>query len=592
MTQADVEAVAPVSPPTNPSGDQLDFYALPRPIQDRLLASVSGSGAPRVLLFQAASVVKGIGPILVFVMAASVVLGLAVAGYGSLKSPFAIQDEVWIPVYGAAGGLAAVALAAYAWIRSAPNRYPYRFGAYLFPAGVLVAERQKLRWHRLGELRSLQAVGRDRASLRFDDGSFTFPLPNGVSFEQLQQSIEEAKQRLKTAAEQRDRRALAALDPLRDSGFSNPLSSQHALRRPRDQRLWRYTLALIIGASIGVLLFMTRNKLGERELYQRALEADQVQAYQDYLARGGQRPEVAQILLPRVQLGQLRGKTQELESFSRANPDSKIRAEIDLALREALLGELEQVRAAGTLEALSEFVKRHPDHRVVEAELGLARRAVFDAAFATYVREYAPSEAVQKRIRAMISLSEQQGPEVELRFRRNSAKSAKTADSAIRRSAYYGGSSSLPSQYFEDEHMNPREQDALRELAESLQRAFPPEVLRFVPAANAEGDSELPEVQRPTWFITYRFEMSGGYTTNRPRNVYVGLGLTMNGDWVVPGVEENHSFKFSKWLPPDVSEISRENMKPEDVYDKNARLGFAQFNERLLAELLPRKSSN
>ncbi|MEN9580419.1 MAG: hypothetical protein RJA70_3428, partial [Pseudomonadota bacterium] len=40
---------------------RFDFYALARPVQDRLLASVNGRGIPEVLLFQPAKASKGLG---------------------------------------------------------------------------------------------------------------------------------------------------------------------------------------------------------------------------------------------------------------------------------------------------------------------------------------------------------------------------------------------------------------------------------------------------------------------------------------------------------------------------------------------------
>jgi hypothetical protein len=58
----------------------------------------------------------------------------------------------------------------------------------------------------------------------------------------------------------------------------------------------------------------------------------------------------------------------------------------------------------------------------------------------------------------------------------------------------------------------------------------------------------------------------------------------------VPKLEQAYTYKFSKWLPPDINEISRENMKPSQVYEKNLRLGFEQFAQRLLADLLPAKA--
>lgn len=587
---ADVGAPSQAKPAVEPSRDEFDFFQLPRPIQDRFLASVTGAGAPRVMLFQPASAVKGLGAIFVFVLSASIVCALAVIGYGDLRSAFSLQGTLLLPIYGAFAGMAAVALAAYAWARSAQNRYPYRFGAYLFPAGVLVADGARLKWYRIGELSEVHSSG-GRVKLRFNTTTFNFPLPRTLSVAQLEKSIEDHRAKYASAFEQKDRRSLAALDPLRDSGFSNPLSSQKPLPPPRDQRPWRYTLALLLGGTIGVLTFFARNKVSETEMYQAAVSANSAEAYQAYLARGGQRPGVVDIYLPRAQLAAIKGDTAAVEQFSRENPDAKIRVEIDLALREVLLNELAKVREEGTLAALNRFREEHPEHRVVEPEVVAARRAVYEAALAEFKKAHPVSDEVQDLMRSMVSYSEKHGPDVEIRFRRQLSSSAKVTDNALRRSAYYAGTSSLPSQYFEAEHAKPREEAAAAALAEALQKAFPKEVLHFVPGPSLEGEDDFPKVDKPTLFVTYRTTLSGGYTTNRPRNVYVGIGLTMNGDFVVPGDEEaSFEMKYSKWLPPDVNEISRDNLKPEDVYDKNARKAFEQFQEKLLSELLPEQA--
>ncbi len=588
MTQAaEGEAQAYSTLASAPERAQLDFYELPRPIQDRFLASAAGTGAPKVILFEPASAVSGIGWIAVFVVSASVVSGLAVTGYGNLQNPMALQSIVMTPAYGAFGGLAAVALAAYAWTRSAHSRYLYPLGTYLFPAGLLVTHDEKLRWRWITDLESVEAAGSNKVRLKFSDGIFTFSLTGDVTLEHLQRVIEDAKRRFIDATEQRDRRLLASMDPLRDSGFSNPLSGQKALKRPRDQRLWRYSLAAIVGGAVAVAVFFARNKLGEQVLYKVAREADSIEAYKSYLARGGEREDVRTLLLPRAVLTQIKASLPAVEKYSADNPESKIRPEIDEALRQGLRQELQKARDAGSLKDLLEFREAHPDHGLIENEIALARAAVYQAALDDYTKSAKADADAQQVFIKLIQNSQKNGPKVLVRFRRNPPRNADGTDRAIRRSAYYAGQSSLPSQYFDDEHVLPREADAGKELVAKLQEPFSPEILKFELAEGITGEDELPKVEHPTLFITHVITMSGGYTTNRPRNVYVGLGVKIEGHFVVPGMEEPWSMKYTVWLPPDVSEISRDRLKPEDVYDKNSRLGFERFNEKLLGELLP-----
>src|SRR5690606_33155207 len=130
------------------------------------------------------------------------------------------------------------------------------------------------------------------------------------------------------------------------------------------------------------------------------------------------------------------------------------------------------------------------------------------------------------------------------------------------------------SQYFEAEHAKPREDAAAEALAGALQKAFPQEVLQFVAGPPLEGEAELPQVDKPTLFVTYRTTLSGGYTTNRPRNVYVGIGLTMSADFVVPGEKEaRFEMEYPTGLRAGVHESSVDDRGGAGGGDKKGREG-------------------
>ncbi len=182
--------------------------------------------------------------------------------------------------------------------------------------------------------------------------------------------------------------------------------------------------------------------------------------------------------------------------------------------------------------------------------------------------------------------AEQHGPTVEVRFRRESPASVERADSAIRRSAYFTGSKAIPSQYFTGALANERESRAAVALVDALQAAFSLNVLRFVVKPSEEGVGDPPSTDKPTIFVNHKTEMSGGYTTNRPRGVYVGLGMMFQVYGVIPPSETAFRFKDSSWLPPDINEISKKGLRHEQVYEANAREGFGRFVERLVERLL------
>lgn len=570
---------------------RFDFFGLPRPVQDRFIASASGAGVPQPLMFCAAQSLSSyrwrVLRWLLLVAGSLVVFALSSAlGFGELDHPLAIQPVVMGLVYALSAAAAAVGLAGYMWARSRHRRFPYPLGIYYFPIGVIVAMDGALEVYPLRTMQALEPERARRVRVNFSTRQFAFTLPEGVTIDQLREQAERDVARFNEAYAAKNRRALAALDPLRDSGFSNPLSSRSQLTRPSDWRPLRFGLAIALGTTVGVLFFLARNKLAEQTLYKQAVNTDTVEAYRAYLERGGQRADVEQVLLPRAELKAARGDLDRVEAYAAAHPNSQIRPEIEQALREELLVELQKVEQASTLEALEAFKREHPAHAMIASELTRARHQLFEQALTRFVEEYQPDESVRQMFEKLLAYSETHGPLVRVSFRRQLSPRTSTIDNAIRRSGYYMGTKSVPSQYFEAEHAEPRERESVAQLTRRLQSAFSPDILRFVEGDYEQDGGELPRVQSPTLLISYTVTMSGGYTTNRPRGVYVGLGMMIQSDVLLPESGSVFEFKDSSWLPPDINEISREVLMPVDVYDRNAREGLRRFRGRLLKRLL------
>jgi hypothetical protein len=219
-------------------------------------------------------------------------------------------------------------------------------------------------------------------------------------------------------------------------------------QRPKERRTLRLGAAVLVGTLLGSLLFFARNKLGEQLIYRAAVEANTVDGFKAYLARGGHRPEVSHTLLPTAELARARGSLQAVEQYSDANPDSVIRPLVDVALREEMLSALGKVRTEGTLAAILAFEAAHPKHAFIAAELAGARKAVFAAAVKHHNEGSTAGPNVKAFFTDLIKYAEKHGPDVEIRFRMDVPKTAEIADSSIRKSAYYTGPSALPSQYF------------------------------------------------------------------------------------------------------------------------------------------------
>lgn len=563
-----------------------DFYALSRPIQDRFLASAAGTGVPAALAFEPATQARALGWLLIAILAPIALVALLGLGFGNLAHGMAIQPVPLVVVHAGLAALGVAAIAGYSLAKSRARRFPYRLGTYLFPVGVVEASGSELRLHPISTLGDTTVSG-GNAVLRFESGTFRFRLPAERSGEQFEAWLADARSKYEAAIAAQNRRELAVLDPLRDSGFSNPLSSSQPHERPKERRSLRLGAAILVGALLGSLLFFARNKLGERLIYKAAVEANTVAAFKAYVARGGHRADVPGTLLPTAELAEARGSLEAVERYSEENPDSAIRPLIDVALREEMLTALEQVRKEGTLQAIEAFRSAHPKHAFVAPELASARKAVFAAAIARYQATSSAGPNVKAFFTNLIKHAEKNGPDVEVRFRMDVPKTAEVADSSIRKSANYTGPSALPSQYFSANYSNPREAVAGAKIVAALQAQFSPEILKFRLGEPIQGGGDLPVVSVPTLFATQRPEMSGGYTTQSPRGVYVGIGLMVFTDFVIPGGQAIQVKKQSWWLPPDVNQIWAEKLTHEQVYDQAARQGLERYVEKVLGVLTP-----
>jgi hypothetical protein len=564
----------------------VDFFTLPRPIQDRVVASLTGHGVPGVLAYRSVSswtVYRW------WLAAALLVVALVAVGavdFGQLGSPNALHGSSWGAVYvllGVALGLACVGGA----LAARPSDYPFPLGVYLLPVGVLAVGRRQLRMTPMTTLQAVEAEGTQAVRLRFEGATFSFPLGGGTSVDGLRSDLEGYKEQWRVAFDAGDRRALAGLDPIRDSGFSNPLSSRAALPRVRTRATPRVVLGVLLGAAAGLGFFVARNALAERSIYRKAVAANDEAAYRAYIANGGRRADVTEVRLPQAELLAASGNLEAVEKYADEHPGSKIEDDIQKLLRVELIKELHRIRAASDLPALESFKEKHRHATLVEEELLTVRKAVYAEAIDAFMRKYKPTDDAARFFREAVRFAEQRGPVVELRIRRETPASIDRADISVRKSAYFTGQKAVPSQYFKGAPAEEREARVLNALAGALQAGFSPSILRFVVRSSEEGPMDVEaSVDVPTVIVSYKTEMSGGYTTNRPRGVYVGLGMMFQAAAMVPGVKGTFRFKDSSWLPPDINEISKNLLRPDQVYERNASEGFERFLNRLVERLV------
>jgi hypothetical protein len=566
----------------------IDFFRLDRSVQDRFIEAARGVVPPAPLAFQRA---RPNPRVFVWWAAAACATmaagGLLSLGFGQLEAERALLSPPYMLLIGAFVACAVFCALRAVAVDQVREGLPYRAGVYVFPIGVVDAQNRALSVRRWSQLVSATQAGAT-VVLSFEDGArYPIELVDAGLAAQLLQSIELHRQRVSGEFGPPSSRDLAALDPLADTGFKNPLASTEPLSS-RTPAALRYAplLAIALGLVAGPLLWKLRNFLSEERIYAQARASGSSAAYRTYLARGGTRAEVAGVLLPRAELADAiaRGDVSALEAFLRRTQSAEVRGEAQAALRKALLAELETVAKRGSLAGLLEFERAQPHQKLVARELELKKSELYHRAARSFASAANPqTPGLVGFFGRLLFHAQKHGPKVEIRFRRRAAESSERAEAQLQKSAYYLGPESLPSRYFRPEAWEPREAELSVQIAERLNREFQPDILHFEPAAVLDDDGKDPaRVSSAALVITHRTEMSGAYMSKSPPGAFVGLGLMVRAEIVIPGDAQPLEFKHSAWLPPDLKRWEQPGTKPRDIYEGLARDGLSRFKDKYL----------
>src|SRR4051812_13801240 len=283
---------------------QVDFYELSRAVEDRFVGSMRGEGQPRPLL-----AIRGGLPREVFVGAAVGVLGLVVLvvlfqlGLGDLSSSLALHPLPGIAAYVVAVATIALGVLQVLGRLRADWALPFRPGIYLFPSGVIDARRSILRVYTLSRL--VKPVIEERSLiLTFPEGeTFSFPISGKGHTDEIRTVIEGAQDALEKAQAAGDKHSLGVLDPLVDVGVANPFAPKTALKKQIPfwaRQVW--ISAVAVGLALAPGIWFARNLVSDSMMLSRAHQQRSAEGYRAYLARGGRRPDVADVLLPRAEL--------------------------------------------------------------------------------------------------------------------------------------------------------------------------------------------------------------------------------------------------------------------------------------------------
>jgi hypothetical protein len=579
---------------TSLSMQKSNFYEFTRPVQERFIGSVNGTGMPTPLLER-----RG-GPALPFHWLGLSAGGLLLTfilypiGLGSLESRMAIQSFVILLLY--IGGIAAlgfgILMTAKAWREI--KVLPFRPGIYVFPIGVVDAREYILKIFPLSEISNVEQTANELVISLEGGNRFAFPFPSINEIKSAADRLDGARSHLQQAMGARESLkpgALAGIDPFH--GAASPFVPNKPLLR--DVPLWAkvpWAFAAAGGVLLGLLIWFSRNNLGDRRLYAAALERNDVAAYQAYLLRGRKyREDVERIRLPRAELRivQQNGSVDAIEEYIKAHPNSAIPDEVQDARHTALLKELEVARGVGTVTALKDFDFHHPRHGL-DAELKKALHAVYVAAFEKYKTQFASKDAEALRfMEQLIGHVEQKGPTVLVRFRRKPSKTLEKADGLVTKNNYFNGTQSFPSKYFTAERLAPRESDTAAAIVARFSEAFPKDVLsaQLGDAVKDPPEGPQPPPPVPTLFIEHEVEWAGGVATStNPRGVFIGAGVLFESAFRLPSESTKPlRFKAADWRAPDVTNFKGESKPEEKLYEGMARNAFEAFTKKLLATM-------
>jgi len=575
----------------------VDFYKLPRAIQDRFVGSVMSGFPPAPILAQ-----KGGTPTKLFWLAlsAACVVALVIVtrlGYGDLESALSLHS--WralvlyaLLVFGIAFGLVQ------AFARMVRERaLPYAAGVYLFPACLIDARDDQFKVYWTQDLANVAPQG-GTIRVSFAGGpSFVFPLADPSQAPQLVTAVQAARDRAMHAKATEDPKELVAVDPLHNPRFSSPVGPRdpYAMRLPPWKKLG-WVAAAAVAVVIAPTLWALRNNGSDKTMYARATKANDTAGYRAYLARGSRyQADVANILLPRAELrdAERAGTVDALLKYKADHPSSKIGDEVALSIRTAMLSELEKAKAAGSLAALEEFAKRYPEHGV-DAELKEATHAVYARELAAY-KQHAPNKdkSIVPFVERLFAWAEKHGPRVEVRFRRKKSESLGRADQYVGKTPSFMGEVSYPSRYFDEKHDAKREAALGKTLATRFDAGLSPELFDVTVGSplTAEAEALPTDVKVPTLFVTHGVEWSGhSYVSTKPRGSYVGVIIPFEAVFVLPGDTKPVKLKADIFKQAALAQLTKDedNIPPpgqaeERVYETMATDAFDQFGIKLLA---------
>lgn len=571
------------------------FYQLSRVIQDRFIDAAQGRTIPEPILLALAPPGRAVRYWSIASAVALVATAAALAvGYGNLSSGWALAPQSAVLVYGALASLCLWCAARAFIAQHVAKSVPYLRGRFVFPACLVDTTRSDFVIYPVTDLTRAEVVGGRRVALQFSgqqSGSarFEFEADSADAAATACEALVSWKRELLERELQGVERV--QLDPLSEPRYSNPLSSRVGRQRPTVPfRHLVVPVCLVAGFGLGFGLGNVRNVLSERRLFARAVHDNSPAAYRAYLERGGTRPEVASLLLPRAELAALVQGTDlaALEAYSVANPDSAIRVEIDAVLRERLLAELNVATRERTLAALEKFQREHAAALpLVAKEVRSVRLSILNEVFERFVPRAAETPGLLPFMKAVMAHVAEHGPVLQVRFQRIIPESSARADELVRNDKYFNAAL-VPSQYFEEARLEPWMQLVFQRVFRGFGLIFPTDVLDVQRGPALPIAPDLPtNAATPTLAISYSTNMGRGIPNRNPTGTFFGVGFLFQARLLLDSAKPVE-LRYSTWKPPDLLKLREGKLKIADVYQNMANDAFKSFDTRIGAWLFKR----
>jgi hypothetical protein len=575
---------------------KVDFYRLPRPVQDRFAAATRRTAPPAPLLFQQAprrTVWAYLGGSAVVALVAAGVLRM---GWGQVDSPLALHGLKMVGV-----DILLWAIAGYGVVHAmamlrALDVLPFKAGTYLFPGCLVEALGPTLRVWAVGDAESVELLTTPAVAieLRMRDGSrVVVPARNLEDGQRVEKALAGTRAELARAIAEDDMHVLAELDPLHDSAMSSPIgpTEQMTYSVPAWTR-FDWAVAAGVGVVLGLVLAWTRNGMSDEAMFRAVAATSTVPAYQQYMAQGGSHSaEVRDTLLPRLQLrdAEAQGSPEAVQAFAKEHAGSKIGSEIDAALRRALLVQLDKAKRVGTITALDDLGKKYPDGGL-DPDLKAARHALYVQALAGWKKKATPDAATAAFMERLLAQVEKRGdPGVDVRFRLKASKTLDDADKQVTKSNHYPGPDALPSKYVTVAAMRTREQRVSADLVKGLAAELPADVLTLRAGEPLAADAPMPK-DVPVLVVEYAPEWSHVNTVSmKPPTIFAGINFTFDVSFVLPEGAPL-TIKTKSWRGAELWKLKGDGLeRPEfeqQVYDSMFDGAFDQLSKRLQDTLL------